>query len=163
MNDIYLLTGGNMGDRLYNLEIAEAMIERTAGPIIKRSSIYETAAWGFTEQNAFLNQVLCITSHLNAVELLQQLLSIELELGRKRVQKMGPRGIDIDILFYGQQIISTPDLVVPHPRIAERRFVLTPLNEIAPDFIHPVYQKTVQQLLKICADPLEVKLYKTYE
>lgn len=91
--------------------------------------------------------------------MLQQLLNIELELGRKRLEKMGPRVIDIDILFYNNQIISLPELSVPHERIADRRFVLTPLNEIAPDFVHPVLQKTITQLLKDCPDNLEVKRY----
>lgn len=157
MNEIYLLTGGNMGDRLHNLKQSLGLIEETVGAIVKRSSIYETAAWGFTEQPSFLNQVLCVTSTLGAETLLQKLLHIELELGRKRLQKMGPRLIDIDILFYGNQVISTPDLTVPHPRMAERRFVLTPLNEIAPDLVHPLLKKTIRQLLKDCPDQLEVK------
>lgn len=159
MNDIYLLTGGNMGDRLLNLQQACTKIEKKIGQVVKRSSVYETAAWGFTEQEPFLNQVISITSAFESKELLQQLLAIELELGRKRVVKMGPRIIDIDILFYGNQIISAPDLIVPHPRIAERRFVLIPLNEIAPHFIHPVFNKTISELLKICPDKLEVKMY----
>ena len=163
MNEIYLLTGGNMGNRLHNMELAAGMIERTGGSIVKKSSVYETAAWGFTEQPAFLNQVFCITSDLKAEELLHRLLNIEQGLGRKRLQKMGPRVIDIDILFYGSQIISTPDLIIPHPRITERRFVLTPLNEIAPDFVHPVLHKRITELLQICPDPLEVKLYQPSE
>jgi 2-amino-4-hydroxy-6-hydroxymethyldihydropteridine diphosphokinase len=160
MTDIYLLTGGNMGDRLHYLEKAFEFIESKVDAVVKKSSIYETAPWGFTEQQAFLNQVICVNTTLKPNELLQQLLSIELQLGRERSQKMGPRVIDIDILFYGNQIISTANLVVPHPRIAERRFVLTPLNEIAPDFIHPVFKKTVNQLLETCPDHLEVKVYK---
>jgi 2-amino-4-hydroxy-6-hydroxymethyldihydropteridine diphosphokinase len=159
MNEIYLLTGGNMGDRLHNLQIAAKLIEETAGPLVKKSAIYETAAWGFTDQPSFLNQVLCLTSILKAEDLLQKLLNIEMKLGRKRLQKMGPRVIDIDILFYGNQIISTPNLVVPHPRMAERRFVLTPLNEIAPDLVHPVLHKTIAELLKDCPDQLEVKRF----
>ena len=159
MNDIYLLTGGNLGDRLQNLTAAQKLIERNAGLVVKVSGIYETAAWGFTEQASFLNQVLCIHSNLDPTKLLHCLLQIELELGRIRVEKMGPRLIDIDILFYDDQVISTAELVVPHPRIQERRFVLTPLNEIAPDFTHPVLQKTVKQLLDNCSDELEVIKY----
>lgn len=159
MENIYLLTGGNIGDRLQNLQNASSLVEKSAGVVLQKSSIYETAAWGYTQQAAFLNQVLRIKSDLSAHELLQNILAIELQMGRKRVEKMGPRVIDIDILFYGGQIISTPELVVPHPRIAQRRFVLTPLAEIAPGFIHPVFNKTTADLLKDCTDQLEVKKY----
>jgi 2-amino-4-hydroxy-6-hydroxymethyldihydropteridine diphosphokinase len=159
MNEIFLLTGGNLGDRLEYLQKAYKLIESKVGTVLEKSSIYETAPWGYSEQQAFLNQVLCITTTLQPMELLQQLLCIELEMGRQRLEKMGPRVIDIDILFYGNQIISTPDLIVPHPRISERRFVLTPLGEIAPDFIHPVLKKTINELLEICGDQLEVKFY----
>ena len=159
MNEIYLLTGGNLGNRLQNLQSAANLIEKSAGTILKRSSVYETAAWGFTAQPSFLNQVLCISSSLTPEELLQKLLIIEVEMGRKRMEKMGPRVIDIDILLYGDEIISTDDLMIPHPRIAERRFVLTPLNEIAAGAKHPVYQQTIQQLLLACPDNLEVNVY----
>ncbi len=160
MNDAYLLIGGNMGDRLLNLQQAYFKIEKQAGAIVKKSDVYETAAWGLTEQNAFLNQVLLISTVHTAEELLQKLLYIEQESGRKRIVKMGPRTIDIDILFYNNEIISTSDLTVPHPQIANRRFVLTPLNEIAPDFVHPVLQKTIGELLEKCTDNLEVKKYQ---
>ncbi|MDQ6813232.1 MAG: 2-amino-4-hydroxy-6-hydroxymethyldihydropteridine diphosphokinase [Bacteroidota bacterium] len=156
MNDIYLLTGGNMGNRLHHLQSAFALIEKNAGRVVTRSSIYETAPWGNSLQEPFLNQVLSISSTLDPYDLLLQLLSIELELGRKRREKMGPRVIDIDILLYADQIISQADLIVPHPRMAERRFVLIPLNEIAPNFMHPVLHKTINELLKACPDRLEV-------
>ncbi|MEJ7681846.1 MAG: 2-amino-4-hydroxy-6-hydroxymethyldihydropteridine diphosphokinase [Segetibacter sp.] len=159
MNDVYLLTGGNMGDRLMNLQQAYYKIKKEAGTILKKSAVYETAAWGLTEQNAFLNQVLLVSTSLDAKKLLQTLLHIEQELGRKRIEKMGPRIIDIDILFYNNEIISTPDLTVPHPQIANRRFVLTPLNEIATGFVHPVLQKTIAELLEVCPDDLEVSKY----
>lgn len=161
MNETYLLTGGNMGDRLQHLEQAIAAIEHQVGNVVKKSSVYETAAWGFTAQPAFLNQVLCVNSELRPDELLRTLLGIEQQLGRKRFEKMGPRTIDLDILFYGNQIISTKDLIVPHPRIAERRFVLTPLNEIAAGFVHPVFKKTIRELLDECHDTLEVTLYQS--
>ena len=160
MNEVYLLTGGNIGDRLMNLQQACGKIEKEAGKVLKKSAIYETAAWGLTAQNPFLNQVLLISTTLAAGELLQTLLHIEQQSGRKRTVKMGPRIIDIDILFYNNEIISTPDLTVPHPQIANRRFVLTPLNEIAPDFVHPVLQTTIGKLLAICPDKLEVKEYE---
>jgi 2-amino-4-hydroxy-6-hydroxymethyldihydropteridine diphosphokinase len=160
MNDIYLLTGGNVGDRFDFLEKAFEMIETIVGPVVGKSSVYETAPWGFTDQQPFLNQAICIASALEPEELLQKLLSIELQLGRKRLEKMGPRVIDIDILFYSTYIVSQPDLIIPHPRIAERRFVLTPLNEIAPEFVHPTLGKKIDELLESCNDKLEVKLYK---
>lgn len=159
MNEVYLLTGGNIGDRLMNLQQASLKIEKEAGTVLKKSAIYETAAWGLTDQNPFLNQVLLISTSSNPEDLLQTLLHIEQELGRKRMIKMGPRNIDIDILFYNNEIISSPNLTVPHPQIANRRFVLTPLNEIAPAFVHPVLQKTIAQLLEVCPDNLEVKKY----
>lgn len=160
MDDIYLLSGGNIGNRLQNLEEAANLIQKTAGTVKKKSSVYETAPWGFTNQETFLNQVICISSKLDPTALLHQLLAIEIELGRKRVEKMGPRLIDIDILFYGNHVIFEKNLIVPHPRIVERRFVLTPLNEIAPDLVHPVYNKTVNNLMHACTDLLEVKIYK---
>lgn len=159
MNEVYLLTGGNIGDRLMNLQQASLKIEKDAGTILKKSAIYETAAWGLTEQDSFLNQILLISSSADAEDLLQTLLHIEQELGRKRMIKMGPRNIDIDILFYNKEIISSPNLTVPHPQIANRRFVLIPLNEIAPAFVHPGLQKTIAQLLEVCPDDLEVKKY----
>lgn len=159
MNEVYLLTGGNIGNRLSNLQNACEQINKKAGTVLKKSVIYETAAWGLTAQNAFLNQVLLVSTPLPAAELLKILLGIEQQLGRERMEKMGPRTIDIDILFYNSEIISSPDLTVPHLQIANRRFVLTPLNEIAPDFVHPVLQKTIAELLQICPDQLEVKKY----
>ncbi|HKG69644.1 MAG TPA: 2-amino-4-hydroxy-6-hydroxymethyldihydropteridine diphosphokinase [Segetibacter sp.] len=159
MNDAYLLTGGNIGDRLVSLQQACMKIEKQAGIVLKKSAVYETAAWGITDQNLFLNQVLLVSTSLPPQELLQTLLHTEQELGRKRIVKMGPRIIDIDILFYNNEIISTPVLTVPHPQIANRRFVLTPLNEIAPGFVHPGMPKTITELLEICPDTLEVRKY----
>jgi 2-amino-4-hydroxy-6-hydroxymethyldihydropteridine diphosphokinase len=159
MNDAYLLTGGNIGNRLVSLQQACMKIEKQAGIVLQKSAVYETAAWGVTDQNLFLNQVLLVSTSLPPEELLHTLLHIEQELGRKRIVKMGPRIIDIDILFYNNEIISTPVLTVPHPQIANRRFVLTPLNEIAPCFVHPGLQKTIAELLEICPDNLEVKKY----
>jgi 2-amino-4-hydroxy-6-hydroxymethyldihydropteridine diphosphokinase len=159
MDEVYLLTGGNIGDRQLNLQRAYDLISSRIGLIAGKSAIYETAAWGLTDQAPFLNQVLCMTTNVDPQQLLQQLLQIEHELGRERVEKMGPRIIDIDILFYGNTIIQSPDLIVPHPRIAERRFVLTPLHEIAPHFIHPVLHKSITELLQTCPDPLAVKPY----
>jgi 2-amino-4-hydroxy-6-hydroxymethyldihydropteridine diphosphokinase len=144
---------------MLHLQQAAGLIAQEAGPILKKSSVYETAAWGFTEQDPFLNQVLYLRWAYEPEALLHKILTIELELGRKRVQKMGPRVIDIDILFFGQQTVNTPDLIVPHPRMADRRFVLTPLHELAPELMHPVFKKTIRELLQECPDPLSVHLY----
>jgi 2-amino-4-hydroxy-6-hydroxymethyldihydropteridine diphosphokinase len=157
MNSAFLLTGGNIGDRQQNLEKAIQSIEKLAGKILKTSSFYETAAWGLKEQAPFLNQALLISTPLPPTNLLNTILQIELEMGRERLEKMGPRIIDIDILFYNNEIISLLNLTVPHPQIENRRFVLSPLNEIAPSFVHPVLKKTITDMLLTCPDKLEVK------
>src|SRR5438067_2477725 len=123
MNYVYLLTGGNIGDRILNLQKAKRQIETQVGTVLKQSTLYETAAWGVTDQNAFLNQVLLVATSIAPEELLSTLLNIEQQLGRKRIEKMGPRTIDIDILFYNSDIISSPSLTVPHAQVANRRFV----------------------------------------
>ncbi len=158
MNNVYFLTGGNLGDRLVNLKNAFNLIDELAGTVIKSSSIYETAAWGQTDQPSFLNQVLLCTTQLTAEQVLQTILLIEEKMGRKRIEKMGPRIIDIDILFYNDEVIDLPELKVPHPEIARRRFVLEPLHEIASDYIHPVLKLSIADLLNACIDALEVKM-----
>ena len=152
MNSAYLLTGGNTGNRLENLNKAAALTEAYAGNIIMRSSVYKTAAWGITDQPDFFNQVLLIETSLPPEELMQILLAIEAKMGRKRLIAMGPRNIDIDILFYTQEQINRPELIIPHPRLHLRRFALEPLAEIAPGFMHPVLKKTTSQLLQDCTD-----------
>ncbi len=158
MNNLYLLTGGNLGDRLVNLHNAFKLIDELAGTVVKKSSIYETAAWGVRDQPSFLNQALLCTTQLTAGQILQTILLIEEKLGRKRLEKMGPRIIDIDILFCNNEIIDLPGLKVPHPEIASRRFVLEPLNEIDPAYIHPGLKRSIADLLHSCTDPLEVKM-----
>ena len=158
MNNVFLLTGGNLGDRLANLQNAFKLVDELVGTVVKKSSIYETAAWGLTDQPSFLNQVLLCTTQLTAGQILQTILLIEGQMGRKRFEKMGPRIIDIDILFYNDGVIDLPDLKVPHPEIINRRFVLEPLQEIAPDYIHPALKRSIAELLSACTDPLEVKM-----
>jgi 2-amino-4-hydroxy-6-hydroxymethyldihydropteridine diphosphokinase len=153
----YILLGSNQGHRQWYLQQATAAIAVQCGTVIKASSLYETAAWGKTDQPAFLNQVVLVAVRLAPEQLMQTLLQIERELGRKRTEKMGPRTIDLDILFYDQLICHTPLLTLPHPLLQERRFVLTPLAELAPGKIHPVYRKTIRTLLQQCSDPLPVK------
>ena len=154
MNKAYLLIGGNMGDRLANLENARAAIQEHVGNILSNSSIYETAAWGMENQAAFLNQALLIDTSFEAIELLENLLKIEKAMGRIRNQPLGPRTIDLDIIFFNDQILDTENLTIPHPHMQKRNFVLTPLNEIAPDYIHPIFKKSINQLLKGCTDQL---------
>ena len=152
MNNVSLLIGGNMGDRMANLAAARYCINIECGRIISASSIYETEAWGYKEQNAFLNQALVIQTSLQANALMDAILKIELALGRKREIPLGPRIIDIDIVYYNDEIINTSSLTVPHPSMAQRKFVLMPLTEIAPDYMHPILLKTNEVLLKESGD-----------
>ncbi len=157
MNSVYLLIGGNLGNRIENFNVAKAFISSELGKIIKTSSIYETAAWGITDQPDFLNQVLLIESKLPAQKIMQLILSIENKLGRVRTQKNASRIIDIDILFYNNEIINEMGLTVPHPEIQNRKFALIPLIDIAPDFVHPILKLSLKHLLSISKDKLEVK------
>lgn len=156
MSKAYLLIGGNLGDRKNNLQKAIALINEQCGSITKSSSLYETAAWGLTDQPSFLNQALEISTSLNARQLMRKILNIEKEMGRVRQEKLGPRLIDIDILFFNNEIHNLHFLKIPHPEIQNRRFVLAPLAEIDPQLEHPVLKKTVAQLLEECPDNLEV-------
>ncbi len=157
MNKVYLLIGGNEGNRFLHMQQVRANIEHICGAIEQVSSVYQTAPWGKSDQPDFLNQALLIDSSLLPHELLNAILSIEKKMGRIRTVKNAARIIDVDILFYNREIISEPDLKIPHPRIAERRFVLAPLNDIAPEYVHPVLGKTVQMLFRECTDTLAVK------
>jgi 2-amino-4-hydroxy-6-hydroxymethyldihydropteridine diphosphokinase len=155
MKEVYLLLGSNEGNRKENLALAIKQI-KGYGKIIAQSSIYETEAWGLKEQNHFLNQALQIETSLSAGGLLDVLKVIEKEIGRLPSIKWGPRVIDIDILFYEDAIIDLPQIKIPHSYLHERRFTLVPLNEIAPDFIHPLLNKKVKDLLKVCKDKGQV-------
>ena len=154
---VYLALGSNMGNRLSNLKAA--VVNLTPQMTVKqKSSVYETPPWGFTEQDAFLNQVVKVTTYLEPEPLLRHLKRMETALGRVPNFQNGPRVIDIDILFFDKMIINTPPLVVPHPRLHERVFVLVPLAEIEPDFVHPILQRPINKILED-VDRSEIKLF----
>ena len=157
--DVYLLLGSNIGDREANLKRACELIRDEVSTDITQSHLYETAAWGKTDQAAFLNQAIMIQTDTEPLVLLTLLKNIEKKVGRVDTEKWGPRVIDIDILFYGSEVIQAPELQVPHPYLPVRRFALLPMSEIAGDLMHPVLKKTIEELLKLCPDTSEVKLY----
>lgn len=172
---VFLLLGSNLGNRMENLDQAAALIREMAGEIDKASSVWETVPWGFCSNDRFYNAVLKIRTMLEPQPLLETLLCIEKKLGRRRTvssyDESGDgfekneyypnyvsRTIDIDILFFGNRIIQSDQLLIPHPRLHLRRFTMEPLTELIPGFIHPLLGKTMQQLSDECKDKLEVKL-----
>jgi 2-amino-4-hydroxy-6-hydroxymethyldihydropteridine diphosphokinase len=156
----FLLLGSNLGDRKKNLSTARNAIEISVGDVLKASSIYETGAWGKTNQPDFLNQALKVQTTLSPEDLLVEILKIEVTMGRRRDVHWGERTIDIDILLYETAIISLPSLTIPHPQLQNRRFALEPLAEIGGAEIHPVLGLTIQQILEKCSDVLEVHRIK---
>jgi 2-amino-4-hydroxy-6-hydroxymethyldihydropteridine diphosphokinase len=157
VNTLYLLLGTNLGDRDVHMKTACLHIEKEIGTIKQVSALYETEPWGVTEQPAYWNQIVVVHTPQSPLESLKHIHAIEKLLGRQRRTRWEARPIDIDILYLNDAILDLPELSIPHPRIAERRFVLIPLAEIAPDFIHPIYKKTTLQLLEECPDTLGVK------
>ncbi|MGF1924673.1 MAG: 2-amino-4-hydroxy-6-hydroxymethyldihydropteridine diphosphokinase [Bacteroidia bacterium] len=155
----YLLLGSNLGDREKMIADAITFINARVGDVLHLSGLYETAAWGNTDQPSFLNLVLAVETVLSPNKLLEAVLKIEADLGRVRHDKWGARLIDIDIIFYGEEVISQPpQLQIPHPEMQRRRFVLLPLAEIASTFVHPIFKKTVANLLEDLSDNLSVQL-----
>ena len=147
---VYLALGTNLGDRLANLK--QAISSLTPQLDVKaKSQVYETPPWGFEDQPKFLNQVIKAKTYLDPEPLLKHLKRLEVALGRKESFVNGPRLIDIDILFYDDLVMNKPSLVIPHPRLHERGFVLLPLLDIAPDLVHPVYKKAVRELAASCS------------
>jgi 2-amino-4-hydroxy-6-hydroxymethyldihydropteridine diphosphokinase len=153
----YLLLGSNLGNCLQHMREATLQITKAAGKVTAVSSIYKTAAWGNMDQPDFLNQVLKIETSLSAQELLDALLNIEVMMGRKREKRWESRLMDLDILYFGNQIIATETLQIPHPHLHQRRFTLVPLCEISPEFVHPILGVTNKELLNACEDPLMVE------
>lgn len=156
----FLLLGSNLGNRLKHLQTAGEKVAKLAGKVIRHSAVYETASWGKEDQPAFLNQALEIETKLKPLDLLDILKGIEVEMGRKQVERWGARIIDIDILLMDSNVFNAPTLRIPHRHMHERRFTLVPLAEIAPDAVHPLFQETISELLAKCPDKLEVKKYK---
>ncbi|RYE22838.1 MAG: 2-amino-4-hydroxy-6-hydroxymethyldihydropteridine diphosphokinase [Sphingobacteriales bacterium] len=159
MNTAYLLLGSNEGDRLQWIYDALQQLDKH-GLFADLSPVYETAAWGLEDQPSFLNVALYLQTALTAEQLLGAIQQIELNLGRQRETKWGQRTLDIDILFYNDLVIDHEDLKIPHPHLQERRFALTPLNDIAPELMHPVLTQTIATLLENCPDPLAATLYE---
>ena len=157
---IFLSLGSNQGDRWTNLFDARKRIEKQVGKIVKTSPIYSTAAWGVTDQPDFLNQVIEIQSTLSPGAVLERTHTIETSLGRIRTGKWGARIIDIDILFFRDVVLNTGHLVLPHPQLPFRKFVLIPFVDIAPTVEHPVLHKKISELLETCPDQLAVTLFQ---
>ncbi len=157
MRGIFILAGSNLGDRKANLEFALSSLAREA-TALKASPYYETEPVGFRDQPWFLNQAVELETLLTPTELLLFCQEIETSGGRIRTFPNAPRTLDLDILLYGGMVVNRDDLVIPHPRLAERRFALEPLAQIAPHFVHPVLGKTVRSLLEACQDPSEVRI-----
>jgi 2-amino-4-hydroxy-6-hydroxymethyldihydropteridine diphosphokinase len=156
ITQLFLSLGGNLGNTREIFEGTYPLIEKKIGKISVYSSIYQTQAWGPIPQDDFLNQVLLVSTTLTAQACLTEMLAIEKEFGRERKERWGPRTLDLDLLYYGDLIIAEADLVVPHPRIAERKFILTPLAEIAPMYVDPVSGLTANAMLMACEDTSEV-------
>ncbi len=155
MHIAYLLTGGNSGNREEFLRQARVALGEQ-NEVLAASAVYQTAAWGKEDQPDFYNQALLLQTGLEPAQLLEHVLAIEQRLGRTRAIKYGPRSIDIDILFYDEEVIDEPHLVIPHPQLAHRRFALQCLADIAPNLVHPLLNRSIAQLLQDCADPLPV-------
>jgi len=154
MKQLFLLIGSNLGDRRAYLEKAINLIDFRVASIGQKSTIYETAPWGNTDQPHFLNQVLSLKSNLHPEELLSICKNIEKSIGRVATDRWGPRIIDIDILLYGDMVYQSHTLQIPHPMMQDRMFTMVPLAEIAPDFVHPVLGGNIQLLKDKCADTM---------
>ena len=146
MNKVVLLLGSNLGDGRLLFQKVISLIDEQLGELEMQSSLYQSPPWGFEHENDFINQVVVVNTEKDAEEVMQSCLKIEVNLGRKRTtQGYGARTIDIDVLFVNDEVIETESLVLPHPRMHLRKFALFPLVELIPDFIHPTFQKSIQE------------------
>ena len=156
----FLMLGGNIGDRIFYLSQCSELLRSNVGRIVAFSSVYESEPWGFNNSQWFLNQVVALETNLSPIILLEKTKEIEKKLGRVRsYEKYQARTMDIDILLYGDIVMNTTELIIPHPRMSERMFVLRPMVEIAPDLLHPVLNRTMEYLFKNCSDLMQVKLF----
>lgn len=146
MNEVYIAFGSNIGDRYEIVKKALELIEKNKMKIVKISNIYETEPYGYKDQPPFLNGAILVETELSCREVLNTLLDIEKQLGRERIIRWGPRTIDLDIIFYNSEVYNEEDLKVPHPDMHNRDFVLKPICDINPDFIHPIFNMTVLEL-----------------
>lgn len=159
----HLIIGSNLGDRQEQLSTAKKMIRNEVGPINRESQIYETQPWGFEDQPWFLNQALEVTTSKTPAEVLKLIKQIEVKTGRTPGEKWHARHIDIDILLCGDMVLNTPELVLPHPLLHTRNFVLVPLMEVAPEVLHPVLGKTIEELYLDNRDTGEVYIFNADE
>lgn len=159
----HLIIGGNLGDRIERLAHARQLLEEKAGVIVAKSTIYETQPWGYEDQPMFLNQVLAVESTQSPIELLETIKQVEKEAGRMATEKWHARTIDIDILLSGDEIIQQNQLAIPHPLLQDRNFVLIPLMEIASDRIHPILNKSIEEIYLDCQDRGEVYIFNLDE
>lgn len=162
-NQLVLLLGSNLGNRLKTLQSATRLLEARLGRVKQESLIYESRAWGYEQQGHYLNQVLTLETELSAPQVLEVIQDIESIMGRERFIKWGARTLDVDILFYNDDILERSNLLIPHPLIQFRRFALVPLVEVMPYFIHPQLNQSMQELLRICEDKLDVAIYEQAE
>ena len=146
---VYLSLGTNLGDRAANLKQAITSLPPQMR-VKAKSKVYETPPWGYTEQDAFLNQVVKVTTYLEPEPLLKHLKRLEVALGRKATFRYGPRLIDLDILFFDDLVYESPALTIPHPHVHERGFVLLPMMDIAPDHVHPVTKRSIREMIGLC-------------
>jgi 2-amino-4-hydroxy-6-hydroxymethyldihydropteridine diphosphokinase len=160
MNKVYLGIGGNLGDKWQNIIDCKQFIAAQIGPILQASKVYQTKAWGNHDQADFYNQVLICNTTYDCTEVLHICQQIEAQLKRQRIQKWGERTMDIDILFFNDAIIHQENCTIPHPHLHQRKFVLVPLQEIDAQFVHPVFHKSIDTLLKECSDELDIALCK---
>lgn len=152
LNDVFLGLGSNIGELIPNLNRAYDQIIQKAGPVVKESALYKTDPWGRTDQDHFINQVILIRTPLSPWALIDVLKKIEISLNTEKREHWGPRTIDLDIIYYGQKIIFENDLIIPHPFMYFRNFVLVPLADIAPDMVHPLNGMRSEELLINCDD-----------